>query len=161
MAISNLQLYPGAVDFPASNPATYAVEAGTDPDRIGLAFDASTNEAATFPFVMPQSYGGGTLTLVVTGKMASATTGDVDLDAEVEARSAGEALDADSFDTANSTDNTTVPGTAGLSFEVSITLTNKDSVAVGDLVRLRLTRDAVSDTATGDVEIYGVDLRES
>jgi hypothetical protein len=71
-------------------------------------------------------------------------------------------LDAgDSFDSANSTDNTTVPATAGFIDVVSITMTNADSIAAGDYFRLRITRDAASDTATGDAYLLAVELRDA
>lgn len=163
MALDSLQLYPGPTDFPTSAPATPVAETATSPPRQGLAFDGATNESVAFPFIMPEAYAGGTLTLHVEGKMASATSGDVDLDGEVEARDAGanESLTADSYDTVNSQDNNSVPGVAGDGFEIAITLTNDDNVVAGDLVRIRLTRDAAADTATGDFEVYAVDIRES
>jgi hypothetical protein len=36
-----------------------------------------------------------------------------------------------------------------------------DSLAAGEAFRLRVTRDAASDTATGDAELLAVVLRES
>jgi hypothetical protein len=158
MALDSLQLYPGAVQFPASGAAQWAVSNG----RPVLAFDDTTNESAIVSFPMPQAYAAGALTLVLYCLMASATTGDVDVDAEVEAVTPdnSESGTSDSFDTVNSEDNNAVPGTAGQEFTVSVTLTNDDGVAAGDMVRLRLTRDAASDTAAGDLYVRGVDLRE-
>lgn len=163
MALENLQLYPGPVDFDETNPATYQTITGPSPNRVVLSFSKNANESIVFPFVMPQAYAGGTLTLVVIASMATATSGDVDMDAQVEARTPtdNEDLRTDSYDAANSADNNAVPGTAGLSFQVSITLANKDSVAPGDLVRIKLTRDQASDTASGQLWVSGVDLRES
>jgi len=132
--------------------------------RPVLEFDAATNESAVFEAIMPQAYAGGTLTAELFYFMATATSGDIDWDVEVEAVSDGDALDldaADSFDTVNSTDNTTVPGTAGYLDVVAVTLTNKDSVVVGDLVRFKVTRDAVADTAAGDARLYKVEIREA
>ena len=36
-----------------------------------------------------------------------------------------------------------------------------DSVAVGEAFRLKITRDAASDDATGDAEILAVEIRET
>ena len=36
-----------------------------------------------------------------------------------------------------------------------------DSVAAGELFRLKVTRDATSDDASGDAELYAVEIRES
>lgn len=149
--LNRMALDPSTVDFTTSNGRSVA------------AFDGSTNEDLIFEFIMPQAYASGTLTLYAKCWMASAVSGDVDLDAAVEALTPGanEDVTSDSYDTANSSDNNSVPGTAGDLFEISITLTNKDSVAAGDLVRVKLTRDASSDTATGDLYIGGVEIRES
>ena len=69
-----------------------------------------------------------------------------------------------SEDGANSADDTTVPGTSGLVDVVSIAFTDgadMDSVAAGEGFRLKVTRDASSDDATGDAELRFVELRES
>lgn len=149
-------LFPGPVEFPATNPATPAVLAN---GRDALAFDDTTSESIIFAFPMPAQYAAGTITLKVYYAMDTATTGDVDLDASIEAVTDAELVDLDSFDTVNSVDGTTVPGTANDRDSVSITLTNKDSVAVGESVRLKLARD-VADTASGDLWVVGVELQE-
>lgn len=64
----------------------------------------------------------------------------------------------------NSADNTVVPGTSGLVDVVSVAFTagaDMDSVAAGESFRLKVTRDAASDTATGDAELIKVELREN
>ena len=66
----------------------------------------------------------------------------------------------DSFDTVNTCTDATVPGTAGFLDQIVCTLTTNDSVAAGDLVRVRRCRlpaDA-TDTATGDMELVGAIL---
>lgn len=93
--------------------------------------------------------------------MASATTGAVYFEASVMAVTDGDAADinTESYDTANS-GNATVPGTAGYLDEISITLTNADSVAAGDYVKIKINRDAnnASDTAAGDAEVVATSL---
>ncbi len=153
-----LSLTPFSAEFPSSNfPQLQLINR-----RPVLSFDASTDETCQWTFVAPQSLT-GTLTAYVYYIMASATSGDVDVDVSIEAVTDGDTTDldaSDSFDTVNSTDNTTVPGTAGYMDVISVTLTNKDSVAAGDLVRLRLTRDASADTAAGDMHVLAVELRD-
>ena len=129
--------------------------------RPVLAFDASTNESICFSGVVPQGWT-GTITAYVWYIMASATTGNVDVDVSVESISDGDSfdMDGDSFDTVNSTDNTNVPGTAGYPDIVSVTLTNNDFSAAGDYIRFKLTRDAVSDTATGDMHVLKMEIRD-
>lgn len=131
--------------------------------RPVLAFDAATDETAYWTFVAPQGLT-GTITVVISYIMASATSGSVYFQAALEAVTDGDATDLDagtSFDTANS-GNGTVPGTAGYLDQISITMTNADSMAAADYVRLSVNRDAdnASDTATGDCYVLAVELRD-
>lgn len=149
---------PYSAEFPGSNfPELTLVNR-----RPVLAFDDSTNETCQWSGIAAQGFT-GTVTALVYYIMASATSGDVDVDVSLEAVTDADAVDldaGDSFDTVNSTDNTTVPGTAGYIDVVSVTLTNADSIAAGDYFRLKLTRDAVSDTASGDMYVLAVELRD-
>jgi hypothetical protein len=131
-----------------------------------LAFDATADENAYVQDIAPQGIS-GTLTAIITYRMASATTGAVRWQVAVEAITDGDTVDTDStssFDTANSA-GATVPGTAGHIDQVSVTLTNADSIAAGDLFRLRINRDADgtsgTDDATGDAHILCCELRDS
>lgn len=132
--------------------------------RPVLAFDASANEFAYWTAVVPQGWT-GTKTAIIYLIMASATTGDTDWDVGVEAITPNsDTVDLDaatSFDTDNSTDNTSVPGTAGHLQAITVTLTNNDSSAAGDYIRFRLTRDAASDTASGDAYVLALEIRDS
>ncbi len=131
-----------------------------------LDFDATTNESAVFRAVMPRSYAGTTgVTVYIHYAMTSATSGTVDWDAAWE-RIGDQQLDidGDSFAAVNSVDNTTVPGTSGLVDIVAITFTDgadMDSVAVGELFRLKITRDATNDDATGDAELIAIEIKET
>lgn len=157
-ARSIVTLLPYAAEFPASNfPQLMLVNR-----RPVLAFDAATGETAYWTFVAPVG-----ITTPLTAKvhyiMASATSGDVDVDVAIEAVTDGDSLDLDtstSFASVNSTDNTTVPGTAGYIDVVSVTLTNNDSIAAGDYVRISLARDAASDTASGDMYVLAVEIQD-
>lgn len=151
---------PLAAEFPSSNFPALAMSNR----RPVLAFDASTDETCYWTGVAPQGIT-GTVTVVVSYAMASATTGSVYFQAALEAITAADAVDTDattSFDTANS-GNGTVPGTAGYVQQISITMTNADSIAAGDYFRLSLSRDADngSDTATGDAYVLAVELRDA
>lgn len=152
---------------PSSNVPTATNYATLDTRNLHtvLDFDASTNEDAVFEGVMPQSYAGGGVTVYIHYAMSTATSGNVDWDVAFE-RIGDQQLDidGDSFAAANSVDNTTVPATSGFVDIVSVAFTNgadMDSVAVGEAFRLKLTRDAANDTATGDAEILAVEIRES
>ena len=147
---------------PATNPATL----DTRNQHPVLDFDATTNEDAVFSAVMPRSYAATTgLTVYIHYAMSSATSGDVDWDVAFE-RIGDQQLDidADSFAAVQSVDNTTVPGTSGLVDIVSVAFTDgaqMDSVAVGEGFRVKVTRDAASDTATGDAELRFVEIQET
>lgn len=130
-----------------------------------LDFDDTTNEDAVFTGVMPEHYDGGGLTIDIGYSMSSATSGDIDWDIAFE-RIGDQQLDidSDSFAAANSVNTTTVPGTSGLVDVVTITFTDgadMDSVAAGELFRLKLTRDATNDSASGDAEMHFVHVKET
>ena len=146
---------------PASNFATL----DTRNLHLVLDFDASTNESAVFEGVMPQNYAGGGVTVFIHYAMSTATSGDIDWDVAFE-RIGDQQLDidSDSFAAVNSVDTTTVPATSGLVDVVSIAFTNgadMDSVVAGEAFRLKLTRDATNDSATGDAELLAVEVRET
>ncbi len=125
-----------------------------------LAFDAATEEWASWGFRMPADYSSAPV-LKVQYKMTSATSGDVVWAGSIAAVTDGDATDVDAkvFATVNTT-TVTVPGTAGYLDEASITMTNADSVAAGDFVVVRVARQGAAggDTATGDAEFIGAAL---
>ena len=145
-------------------PATNFATLDTVNAHLVLDFDDTTNEEAVFSAVMPQHYAGGNLELYFHLAMTSATAGDVDIDGQFERNEAGHALGADAFAAVQSIDNTTVPGTAGNVAVIGplvFTPVQADSIAAGDRFRVKVIRDAVSDTATGDMELLNVELREA
>lgn len=123
--------------------------------------DASTVEALHWAFQMPGNYSSAPV-IRITYKMASATSGNIIMEAHLAAVSDGDATDTDAkaFAAVNTSATTAVPGTAGYIDQLTISLTNADSVAANDWVVLRIARDAdnASDTATGDLELIGVSL---
>lgn len=146
---------------PASNYATLDVRNG----HPCLDFDATTNESAVFSAVMPRNYSGGGVTVYLHYAMSSATSGTIDWDVAFE-RIGDQQLDidSDSFADANSVDDTTVPSTCGYVDVVSVAFADgadMDSVAAGELFRIKVTRDAASDDAAGDAELYAVEIREA
>jgi hypothetical protein len=148
--------------FPSSNfPELRPVN-----ERPVLAFDAATDETARWTGIAPQGLT-GTITAIITYIMASATTGAVRFQGSLEAVTDGDATDLDagtSFDTANS-NGETVPGTAGHMSQLSITMTNADSIGPGDYYRLAINRDADgtsgTDDAAGDCYVLAVELRDA
>lgn len=146
---------------PSSNFATF----DTRNNHPVLDFDASTNEDAIFSGIMPRNYGGGGVTVYIHYSMSSATTNTVDWDVAFErVGDQQQDVDSDGFATAQSVDNTTVPGTSGFVDIVNVAFTNgaqMDSIAVGEKFRIKITRDAVSDDAAGDAELHCIEIKET
>ncbi len=154
---------PESAHYPASNFPQFTLIN----QRPVLAYDASTDETAYWTCVAPQGLTGA-LTLVITYMMASATSGTVGIQAQVEAVTDGDATDLDagtSFDSVNNSASTTVPGTAGYIDQISITLTNADSLTAADYFRISINRDAdgsaITDSATGDLYLLATELRDA
>tara|TARA_E500000331_G_scaffold324950_1_gene341710 strand:+ start:17946 stop:18455 length:510 start_codon:yes stop_codon:yes gene_type:complete len=159
--------FPSTAFGPASSTTgpTY-VNHGTTPfSRIGLAFDDSADEtAATGMFVMPSEYtGSGTLKADICYYTASATSGDFAMLVGIEAITDGDSVDmeaANSFDLTATASTKTVPGTAGHPDILTYTLSAKDSVAAGDIVRILILRDVSEDGVSGDVYVASVSFYE-
>ena len=146
---------------PASDGASF----DTRNQHPVLDFDASTNESAVFSAIMPRHYASGGVTVYIHYAMSTATSGNVDWDVSFERiGDQQQDLDSDGFAAVNSVDNTTVPGVSGNVDIVNVTFTDgadMDSVAVGESFRVKVTRDAVSDTASGDAELLAIEIKES
>lgn len=153
-------LVPQAYEPTATNYATINVRN----QHPILEFDSATQETAIWTIRMPRHYGGGNVTVDVTWS-AVPTTGTVGWDVTFERIDATLDIDADSFATAQTVTATTVPGTSGVTITSSVTATagatGTDSVAAGEVFRLRVRRDVATDTAAGDAQILGVEAREA
>lgn len=155
-----LSLTPYGAEYPSSNfPQLLLINR-----RPALAHDAATDETAQWTFYVPAALAGA-LTAKLYFIMASATTGDVVWTVAVEAVTPADAFDldaGDSFATANSVTQA-VHATAGYLAVANVPLTNNDSIAGSDYVRLRVSRDAdhASDTAAGDAYLLLVGLQEA
>ncbi len=145
--------------FPAPSRSSDASGA-----RRTLLFDAGADEAAYFDFKAPQGLT-TPLKMVATISMVSATSGNVIVDGTLEAVTPGDSTDLDageSLDTANASGAEAAPGTAGYTKDITVTLTNNDGIAAGDLCRLRFRRVGSNgaDTATGDMVLHSLELRD-
>ena len=131
-----------------------------------LDFDADTDEHAVFKDFLARNYAGGGVTVYVHYSMTTATADDVVWNVAFERIGDGvQDVDSDGF-AAVQTVTDTVPGTCGHVGVAAITLTHgaqMDSIAGGELFRLKVTRDADngSDTASGDAELHGVEGKET
>jgi len=137
--------------------------AGTaKPVGYELLFDDTTDEARIWLFRISRTVG-ATITLKAGYYMKGANTSKkVKFSAQLAAVSSGDtSVTAKVFATANTT-NPTVPDAAGTKGELSITMTNNDSLTKGDWVCLFLQRvpsDTTNDTADGDVAVTDLELQ--
>lgn len=162
--------------FPASamedgdiDPATFAnADTGLIAYRAVRLFDDGSinpHEVTQLPGVrMPEAYAGGVLKLIGQYCMVDANTSDkAYLSAKCEALTDGDAgVDSESWDTGNLLAKT-VPDTAHEIDDFEITLTNKDSVEVGDSFRIQFRRlggNKTNDTAAGDLALFCLSLVE-
>jgi len=154
----NVQWSPFDNEPPASNYATL----GTRNSHPYLAFDTTTQEAAVFSGVLPADYAGAGVTVDLWCSLTSATSGTVGWDVAFERMNASSLdIDADSFGSATTVTATTVPGTSGQLLKMSVNVSdgaNMDSLAAGEMFRLRIRRDVANDTASGDAELLRVML---
>ena len=153
---------PLANQPPATNYATLGVRNG----HIVLEFDTTTQEVAIFAGKMPRNYGGGNVTVYLAWMAATATTGTGGWDVTFERDAdGGDDMDADSFATAQTVTAATVPGTSGVIKVTSVSITagstGTDSIAAGDDFRIRVRRDVANDTATGDLQLLSVEIKEN
>lgn len=170
MATGSVLLTPQSAVLPDGStdnlaPALQRVKSSASapsPYFYQLVFDAAQTEQCMWSFRMPADYSSAPV-LKVQYKMTSATTAEVVISGRLAAVTDGDAQDVDAkaFAAANTSAATTVPGTAGHLDEISLTLTNADSLAAGDFVVAYLARlgaDA-GDDATGDMEVVAVTLQ--
>ena len=150
---------PQTAKLATSNTAV--IDAGDKNWR--LLFDDDTDETSTWEFILDDDYGAGALSADIYFSMTSGATGAVIWTVEVMAVTPGDAFDVgdDGYDTANSVTQT-VQNTAGHSTQATVSLSNSDSAAAGDYIRVRLARDADngSDTTIGDAELMHWVIRE-
>jgi len=157
---------PEAAQFPGTN---YPQLLRDGQSRLALAFDAVLDETCVWTAVAPQGLV-LPLTVVVHFYAASATSGAVHFQAQIEAVTPGGVsaddtvnLSAAASFAAASSGSANVPATQGYLGSVVIAIANPDSIAAGDYFRLALNRDAdnVSDTAAGDIRVLAVELRDA
>jgi len=146
---------------PTSNGATFDV-------RNNIAcfdFDDTTGEAVVFTGVLPRNYAGGGITVYLHWAATSATTGTGGWLVAFERIGDGQQdIDSDGFASNQTVTAVTVPATSGHVDITNVAVSdgaNMDSIAVGELFRLKVTRDVANDTAAGDLELYAVELKET
>lgn len=150
-------IYAGEADFlPTLMPQL--VKLGTNYPDLGLAFDAANDEQAFWDLDV-EKYASGNPTLEIEWVADTAITGDVVLEAAI----ACITPEADTQDittkalaTAQSVTDSHLGTTARRLHRATITITNLDSLAPGDKLKLRVRRlgnSSGSDTMVGDLII--------
>jgi hypothetical protein len=138
-------------------------------NRTVLAFDAGTDEeaATSLELPCPSHYSGGGLKAICHFFMASDATNDIELGIYVEAKTPGVDTPLNmnttaSFDSANTATMSLSTSTAGDPLKLEVTLTNRDSIAVGDLCRFGVRRNTQSanDDAAGDLYLAAIEIQE-
>lgn len=154
---------PNSAEFPASAYATL----DTRNNHPCLDFDTTNTESVFFTGIMPQSYSNTTgVTVYIYWAATSATSGTIGWLVAFERDGDGISITTDDFSTNQPTTSNavTVPASAGTLDVTSIAVTkgtNMKSVVAGDMFRIRIQRDIANDTASGDAELYAVEIRET
>ena len=124
-------------------------------------FTNAVTEELDFYSIVPEEYDAGNVDIQIRFMASTATTGNVRWSCEIERMNTD--LDADSFGTAVlvTAAVSATSGIATLAVCLHDTAAERDSFAAGDYIRVRVGRigaDA-ADTATGDIELLGVQMR--
>jgi len=154
---------PDSNEPPSSDYATLDLRNG----RLCLDFDASSTESAIFSGVLPQHYGDSGATVYLHTAWSSDTSASHNTRWNVSIERVGEVLDVDgdSFGGVQAVSQA-VEQTSGNIDIVSLAFadgTEMDGLAVGEGFRLKVLRAVAhtDDDATGDAEIYWVDMQET
>lgn len=161
MADVVLQLEPSAAHFLGTAfPAL--VRNGTNFPVYGLAYDATTDEAAFWCF-RAVNYASGNLTIDVDWYADTASTGDVVWESQlavITPNTDSQDIETKTLAAANTATDTHLGTTGQRLHRISITASNLDSLTANDIVWLRLARDAnnAADTMTGDAILVKVTI---
>lgn len=145
---------------PATNYATTRVVSGSNFPVDYLDFDAATDEAAIFRFLADR-YGSGNLTVDLFWVADNASSGDVIWGTQIAAITPdadSQDVETKAFATANTVTDSHLGTTGQRLHKATITVSNLDSLAAGDLVWLKIYRDADAggDTMANDASLVAV-----
>jgi hypothetical protein len=133
-----------------------------------LDFDGAADEEAVFTGVLPRHYAGSGLTVYLHVAFSSATSGSAYWQAAIERMDDG-TLDTDADSFAAFVGAAGNPNAAsGVMTLVTLTFTAgaaMDSLAAGEMFRLKVHRDADGTAGTDDVasdaELFGIEIKET
>lgn len=154
MADVRVDLEPEQAAFLASAFPQFDKANGTNFPVTGLRYDATTAESA-FWKVDPFTYASGNPTLDLIWYAENATSGDVVWDAQIAAitpNTDSQDVTTKALTTANTVTDSHLGTTGKRVHLATITITNLDSVAAGDIVWVKITRDTgdAADTMAND-----------
>jgi len=157
-----ITLLPSAGVLDDDSPPSLEVKesSGTGTCRYTVAnFDASTDEVMYFTFVVPDNLSDGNWLLDFYW-YANATSGDCVWEASISATTSGDAdtLEEQATDMSNTATGTVNSTEAKRLVKTTLTLSNLDNVSAGDIVTIRINRDAdnANDTLTTDAALVSV-----
>jgi hypothetical protein len=153
MATVTHELHPEQAQFLSTAFPQYLKNLGTNFPVSGLAYDASTDEAAFWKF-RATSYGSGNLTLTILWYADTASTNNVVWEAQIACITPDtdtQDVETDGLATLNFVQDTHLGTTGQRVHTCAITISNLDSIAANDLVWIRIARDANSTSATDDL----------
>ncbi len=146
-------LFPESAQFKTSAFPQFVRNQGTYFPVTGLAYDASTDEAAFWKFVA-NDYASGNLTLDLFWYADTASAGNVVWEAQVAVitpNTDSQNIETDALTTLNYIQDTHLGTTGQRLHQATLTISNLDSLASGDLVFIRIARDANGTNATDDL----------
>lgn len=155
-------LLPTHCEPPSSGFAAFS----TRNNHPTINFDAGTDESMIFKAVLPRHYSGQGVTVTLYWCALAATSGNCVWMTAFE-RIADETLDIDSDSfAANNSATAAAPSTSGFIQYTTIAHTDggeMDSLAAGELFRIRVTRDADngSDNMSSDAQLVALEIRET
>lgn len=153
MATITRELHPEQAQFLSTNFPQLVKANGSNFPVSGLAYDASTDEAAFWKF-RATSYGSGNLTLTILWYADTASTNNVVWEAQVACITPDtdtQDVETDGLATLNFVQDTHLGTTGQRVHTCAITISNLDSIAANDLVFVRIARDANGTNATDDL----------
>lgn len=158
MATASFELLPGMAILPASNPAVFKIMPGTNYPVAGLYYDPSTSESAYWDLKAADYASAPTCEIEWYADTASsgAVVWQVAL-AAITPNTDSQDIETKAFATAQQATDTHLGATGQRLHSDTITISNVDSLAAGDRLRIRITRlpaDA-GDTMTGDAVLVG------
>lgn len=153
MATITHAFLPEEAEFLSTNfPALTKINGSNFPVS-SLMYDASTDESAFWKFIAT-SYGSGNLTLTIYWYADTASSANVVWEAQISAitpNTDSQDVETDGLATLNFVQDTHLGTTGQRVHSCDITISNLDSIAAGDVVHLRIARDANGTNATDDM----------